>query len=131
MPTVSRKLDDQFLSATVRATVPVAIWGVHFFAAYWAVSFACELGLQHYAVAGISWITVALWALTAAAIGVLIAMIAFDGRRVRAYGERDGVRKFVQISVAVFALIGVIWSTVPLWAAAPCANPYEFSRPAQ
>lgn len=130
MPTVSKVLDDRFALNTLRAALPIAIWGVHFFIAYWVVQFACQLGFQQYGVFGVSWITVALWTLTAAAIAALVVMIVSDGRRIRAHGEPaegEGVLMFVQIGIAIFALIGVLWSTVPILVAAPCANLYELN----
>jgi hypothetical protein len=32
---------------------------------------------------------------------------------------------FVQVGTAIFALVGVLWSTVPILVAAPCANLYQ------
>jgi hypothetical protein len=131
MPTVSRRFDDHFVSAALRVAVPIAIWGVHFFIAYWAIQVACRLGMQQHSIAGISWITVVLWIVTAAAIGVLMVMIVLDGGRVRAQRGRDGVLLFVQIGTAIFALIGVVWGAVPILVASPCANLYELNASLQ
>ena len=127
MPRVSREFDDHFVSAALRVAVPIAIWGVHFFIAYWAIQVACRLGMQQHFIAGISWITVVLWIATGAAIGVLVVMIVLDGRRVRAPRGRDSVLMFVQIGTAIFALIGVVWAAVPVLVAPPCANPYKLN----
>jgi hypothetical protein len=128
MPFAGRRLDDRFSSGVVRAATPIALWGVHFFSAYWVVQFACRLGLEQYAVFGLSWISVALVALTLAAISVLMVMIVLDGRRLNRQGARDhreGLLMFVQVGTAIFALVGVLWSTVPILVAAPCANLYQ------
>ena len=81
--------------------------------AYASAEVACALQLHRFTVLGLSAPNLWLWIISAAAIATLLVLTVRAVRH-RRRGESGGHAATVRIGAAVLALVGVLWSAVPI-----------------
>lgn len=108
------KLADGFLSAALQGVLPLVIWGAHFFLSYAGAEVACALRLQRFAFGGVTAPTIWLWIISVAAIATLLVVTLGPIRRGRADAESGDSLTAIRIGVGILALVGVVWSAVPI-----------------
>ena len=108
------KLADGFTTAAWRGALPLFIWAAHFLVAYASAEVACVLHLDHFRVLGVSATNLWLWIITAAAIALLIVLTRRAVRYRRTEAEPGATQAMIQVGAAVMALVGVLWSAVPI-----------------
>lgn len=114
--------EDRFLAGARQGVLPLLIWAAHFFLAYAFVAIGCRAGLDDVRVAGMPAIMLVLLGVSVLALGWLVGLVvaAVGGRR------RDGARHPtlvpVRLAAAVLALVGVLWTTVPMTWLPPCSG---------
>ena len=115
---------DGFAAGASHGVLALTIWAAHFFLSYASAEVTCALDLQRFMVAGIPAPSIWLWMLTAVAIVFLIALIvlAVLNERTRAVPTSGGTLATVRIGAAVLALVGVLWSAVPIVFAPLCGR---------
>jgi hypothetical protein len=113
---------DGFAASTAHGVLALVIWAAHFFLSYASAEIACALDLQRFTLAGIPSPSIWLWVLTVGAIALLIALIvlAVRNERARAVGTSSSTLATVRIGAALLALVGVLWSAVPIVFAPLC-----------
>lgn len=114
---MTRAVADGFAAGTGRVVLPFVIWAAHFFLSYASVEVACALDLQMHRLSGISIVSLWLWATTALAIGALVLLTA---RAPRNFSAESGALAGVQLGASLLALVGVLWSAVPIVFAPSC-----------
>lgn len=107
-------LADGFTASASRGVLPLVIWAAHFFASYASVEVACALQLQRVTFGGVAALSIWLWILTAAAIASLLALTVAAFRHGRADAGSGSMQATVRIGAAILALVGVLWSAVPI-----------------
>ena len=112
--TPEAKLADGFTAGALHGALPMIIWAAHFFVAYASAEVACALQLHRFKPLGLSAPSLWLWAITAAAIAMLMVLTVRAVRNRRAAAESGATQATVQIGAAVLALVGVLWSAVPI-----------------
>lgn len=108
------KLADGFTASALYGVLPLAIWAAHFFLSYASVEVACALHLQRLTLAGVSAPAIWLWVISAAAIAMLLVLTVVAVRRGRADVESGNTLATVRLGAAILALVGVLWSAVPI-----------------
>lgn len=120
--------NDRFVAGALQGVLPFLIWAAHFFLVYMAIKAACAVDLQHPLLNGASVISAAIWLLSAAAIAALVGLGALWARPPRAGGAgAGGTLALVRLGAVLFALVAVVWSTVPIVLVPPCSNAYQRS----
>ena len=125
--TPEAKLVDGFTLGALHGALPLFVWAAHFFVVYASAEVACALQLHRFKVLGVSAPNLWLWIISAAAIATLVVLTARAVRHRRAAAESGATQATVQIGAAVLALVGVLWSSVPIalvYAAAICRSTY-------
>ena len=107
-------LTDGFLWPVLHGVLPLVIWAAHFFLSYAGAEVACALRLQRFALAGVTAPTIWLWIITVAAIAMLVVVTLAPVRRARADTKSGDTLTAVRIGVGILALVGVVWSAVPI-----------------
>jgi hypothetical protein len=122
---------DAFWRSFGYATLPLAIWTVHFFGAYFFVAIGCRAGLADKTFADIPLLTLGLAILTVAALAWLAVIIAkaAAGFRSSAGGVRSspgvvgssaGGRRassggaVVRFGIAILSFVAVAWTAPPI-----------------
>ncbi|KQQ36053.1 hypothetical protein ASF61_07555 [Duganella sp. Leaf126] len=106
---------DRLLSRVLTVTLPLLVWGVHFFFCYAWAAVACERG------AGA---TLALAAASVLAAAVSAVLLARALRRVCARGQGGAaLHDWAALAIAALALVAIAWSCVPLLMVDLCAGP--------
>lgn len=108
------KLADGFTVATFHGVLPLVIWAAHFFLCYASAEIACALDLQRFALGGVSAPIIWLWTISAAAIAALLVLTVLAVRRGRTDAGSGNTLAAVRIGATVLALVGVLWSAVPI-----------------
>lgn len=120
---MSARKDDRFVAGALQGALPFLIWAAHFFLVYMTIKGACALNLQHSTLGGVAVISAAIWLLSAAAIAALLALGVLWARAARAHRiGAGGTLGVVRLGAVVFALVAVVWSTVPIVLVPPCSN---------
>ena len=109
------RTQDRLLTRTLRATLPLVIWGVHFFFCYAYADVACQHGGDPGTVLG---------AVSVLAVGV--AALLF-GRALRVVC-RQGVPAprlydWAAFTMAALSLVAIAWTCVPLLMVPMCSGP--------
>ncbi len=107
-------LADGFTASASRGVLPLVIWAAHFFASYASVEVACALQLQRVTLGGAAALSIWLWILTAVATASLLALTVAAVRHGQADAGSRSMQATVQVGAAVLALVGVLWSAVPI-----------------
>jgi hypothetical protein len=115
---------DGFAAGTSRGVLPLVIWAAHFFLSYASAEIACALDLQRVTLAGIPSPSIWLWMLTVAAIAFLIVLmvLAVQNEKARAVATSGSTLATVRVGAAILALVGVLWSAVPIVFAPLCGR---------
>ena len=115
---------DGFAAGTSHGVLPLVIWAAHFFLSYASAEIACALDLQRFTLAGIPSPSIWLWVLTVGAIASLIALIvlAVQNEKARAVTTSGSTLATVRVGAAMLALVGVLWSAVPIVLAPLCGR---------
>lgn len=108
------KLADGFTTAAWHGALPLLVWAAHFLVSYASAEVACVLHLDRFRVLGVSATNLWLWTITAAAIALLIVLTGRAMRYRRAEAESGATQALIQMGAAVLALVGVLWSAVPI-----------------
>ena len=103
-----------FAVTALHGVLPLIVWAAHFFLSYASAAVACALGLQRFALGNVAALSVWLWVISAAAIATLLVLTVVAVRRVGADAESGSTQATVRIGTAILALIGVLWSAVPI-----------------
>ncbi len=105
---------DGFRASALRGALPMFVWGAHFFLSYASVEVSCALRLHRFKVLDVSALDLWLWSISAAAIATLVVLTVRAVRRHGADAESCDMHAAVPIGTAVLALVGVVWSAVPI-----------------
>ena len=92
----------------------MVIWAAHFFVCYAIAEIACALHLNRFTVLGVAGPKVWLWIISAAAIATLLLMVVRAVRHGGGDAQSGNTAATVRIGAAVLALVGVLWSAVPI-----------------
>jgi hypothetical protein len=129
---------DRFAPALRTASAPIALWALHFALMYAGIAVGCRAGADAVLVAGLpvlQWALLGMTAPVAAWLGWTAATGighwlrgAGDGQaasaaddRGRAEGEGIGTGPWLgRVVTSVFALVAVIWETVPVFVLPLC-----------
>ncbi len=103
------KTGDRFLPLTLRGILPLLIWAAHFALAYVIAAVACMRDFT-----GESETRWLLIVASAAAIAWLAWLTVDAVRKLQRAPGQDATFAAVQFGVAALALIGVLWTTVPI-----------------
>lgn len=103
------KTRDRFWPLTLTGTLPLLIWAAHFALAYIVAAVACTRDF-----AGGSETRWLLIGASAVAIAWLVWLTARAVRKFQRAWEGDTTFAAVHFGVAALALIGVLWTTVPI-----------------
>ena len=112
--TPEAKIADGFTARALHGVLPLVIWAAHFFLSYASADVACALHLQPFTLGGVSALSIWLWTLTAGAIAALVGLIVVTVRHGGADRESGNTQATVRIGAAILALVGVMWSAVPI-----------------
>ena len=108
-----------FGGTALRMSAGVIVWAVHFAVIYGFAGYACARGLP----GPVPWV-VGIATLVAAAACVAIAAGAlFPDEGLGMPWRRAGERRFpawMSASLALFALVAVVWEALPILWVAPC-----------
>jgi hypothetical protein len=108
------KTADGFAVTALHGVLPLIVWAAHFFLSYASAEVACALGLQRFALGNVAALSVWLWVISAAAIATLLVLTVVAVRHGRSDAESGSTQATVRIGAAILALIGVLWSAVPI-----------------
>lgn len=108
------KRGDGFLASALHGVLPLVIWAAHFFLSYASAEVACALGLQRFTIGGVAAPIVGLWIMSVAAIATLLVVTMAAVWHGRADPESGNTLAAVRIGVGILALVGVVWSAVPI-----------------
>ncbi len=108
------KLGDGFTAGAFQSVLPMVIWATHFFVSYASAEVACALDLNRFALLGVAAPSVWLWMISAAAIVTLLALTVRAVQAGRTGAESRSTAATVRIGAAILALVGVLWSAVPI-----------------
>ena len=108
------KIADGFTARALHGVLPLVIWAAHFFLSYASAEVACALHLQRVTLGGVSALSIWLWIITAGAIAALVGLIVVTVWHGRADRESGNIQATVRIGAAILALVGVLWSAVPI-----------------
>jgi len=125
--TPEAKLADGFTAGSLHGALPLFVWAAHLFVAYASAEVACALQLHRFKVLGLSAPDLWLWFISAAAIAMLVVLTVQAVRHRRAAAESGTTQATIQIGAAILALVGVLWSSVPIalvYGAAICRSTY-------
>lgn len=108
------QLAEGFTASALHGVLPLLIWAAHFFVSYASAEVACALDLQRFTLAGVSAPSIWLWIISAAAIATLFVLTLVAVQHGRADAKSGNTQAAVRIGAAVLALVGVLWSAVPI-----------------
>jgi hypothetical protein len=106
---LAMKTDDGFLLTVLRGVWPLLIWAAHFALAYVVAAVACTHDFTRE--------TETRWLLLIASAAAIawLAWLSVDAvRKLQRAPDRDATFTAVRFGVAALALIGVLWTTVPI-----------------
>jgi hypothetical protein len=114
-----------FVFDTLRASLPLWLWAVHFALCYAGVAVGCRLGWNETVFAGASLLrwTLALASLLALALAAWLLWRAAPRRPAQRHttASGNGLAARVRRLSACLALVGIAWTTLPVLALpAPC-----------
>jgi len=109
-----RKIADGFAASAAFSVLPMVIWAAHFFLSYASAEAMCALSLQNVAWRGVSALNLWLWSISAVAIAALVGLTVAAIRRGRVGAEAGNMQTTVRLGAAILALVGVLWSAVPI-----------------
>ena len=112
--TPETKIADGFTASVSHSVLPLIIWAAHFFLSYASAEVACALHLQRFTLGGVSALNIWLWSLSAVAIAALVVLTVVTARHDRADAKAGNMQATVRIGAAILALVGVLWSAVPI-----------------
>ena len=107
------KQADGFGASAFHGALPLMIWAAHFFVSYGSAEVACALHLYRFTVLDVSAPRIWLWVISVATIATLLIMTIRAVWHSGANTE-SGTAGIVQIGASVLALVGVLWSAVPI-----------------
>ena len=108
------KLADGFGASAFHSALPLMVWAAHFFVSYGSAEVACTLHLYRFTVLDVSAPNAWLWIVSAVAIATLVVLTVRAVRHRNAGEKSANTQAVVRIGVAVLALVGVLWSAVPI-----------------
>lgn len=110
---------DRFVPALRTATLPIAVWALHFAALYVGIAAGCWAGLDRVRVGAMALLPLILLAISAAVAIWLAAVVA---GAIGHWRRGDAVTGPLvgRIAGAGFALVAVVWETVPVLVLPPC-----------
>ncbi|MET0266936.1 MAG: hypothetical protein ABW202_15130 [Duganella sp.] len=108
---------DRLLTRILRTTLPLVIWGAHFFFCYAYAAMACQRGADPASVLG----AVSVLALGAAALlsGQSLRRVCRSSKD----GEAPGLEHWAYCVTATLSLVAIIWTCVPMLMLDMCASP--------
>lgn len=109
------RTQDRLLTRTLRATLPLIVWGVHFFFCYAYAAVACQRGGDPGSVLG----AVSVLAVAAAALLFGQALRVVCGQGAAAPGFYD----WIVFTVAALSLVAIVWTCVPMLMVEMCSGP--------
>lgn len=110
------KTPDRLLTRILRTTLPLVIWGAHFFFCYAYAAVACQRGADPASVLG---------AVSVLAVGAAALLFSQALRRVcRRGGEEQapGLEQWAHCITASLSLVAIIWTCVPMLMLDMCAG---------
>jgi hypothetical protein len=107
---------ERFFRRLLLGSAPLWIWALHFFGAYALVASACCTALQRTDWFGVPALRVALWALSALAVMAIAALLLKSRPLPR------GLLRSAAVLGGLLALLGVVWTTLPMLAALPLCD---------
>lgn len=96
-----------FVTTALRLSAGVIVWSLHFAVIYGFTALACARGMA----APVPWI---IGVATLAGGGACVAIM------VAALGRREQFESWVAAGVAGFALLAILWESIPVLTVAPC-----------
>lgn len=84
------------------------VWALHFAALYGVTALACARGFAH----------AVPWVAGAASLAALAAMLLIIARHLK---RRTEFESWMALSIASLALVGIAYTTVPVYLVRPCA----------
>ncbi|MGZ8356751.1 MAG: hypothetical protein ACXWVF_09060 [Telluria sp.] len=102
---------DDFFARGLHGTLPLLLWGAHFFVSYALVAAQCSPA----AVTADAPSGLALGLLSAGAFGACLGLLWIALRRVRAAGGEPALHDWAALGSSVLGLAGIAWTTVPLF----------------
>jgi hypothetical protein len=105
---------DGFVATALHGVLPLIVWAAHFFLSYASAEVACVLRLQRFTLGNVAALSIWLWVISAAAIATLLVLIVVAVRHGRADAQSGSTQAIVRIGAAILALVGVLWSAVPI-----------------
>lgn len=101
---MTARFNSPFFRGAWSGTVPLLIWAAHFFGCYALVALGCDQGWP------IRWPLLAYSFIIMAGLGWLTVATCRQAQR-----SPGSTLESVRWLVALLALIGSVWTTVPLW----------------
>ena len=109
------RTEDRLLTRTLRATLPLVIWGVHFFFCYAYAAVACQRGSDS---------GTALGAVSVLAVGATALLFGQALRVVCRQGSAaPGLYDWAAFTVAALSLVAIVWTCVPMLMVEMCSGP--------
>ena len=105
-------MSSTFAGATWRGAMPLGIWALHFSACYVGIAVGCNAGWQRSTWLGVPSLQASLALLTLLALSAAGALVWQACRD--AAGSR-ALLPAVRALTALLTLVGIAWSSVPLW----------------
>jgi hypothetical protein len=112
------RTQDRLLTRTLRVTLPLVIWGVHFFFCYAYAAVACQRGGPPGTVLAV------LGAISLLAVAAAALLFGQASRVVCRQGAAaPGFYEWVTFTVAALSLVAIVWTCVPMLMVEVCSGP--------
>lgn len=108
-------LREHFFGHLLQGAGPLIVWALHFLVSYVLVAAGCCTAFAQSTWLGVPALRIALWAASTLALIVIGLLIA---RSLRLQG---GLARTAGAGCGALALIGVAWTTLPVWALPLCS----------